>query len=249
MPIPLDEEAAVETMFAVEAATAARETAAAVAADDEGDDKPKRGTKRKADEAAIDLTREQVSNLVKFNRKFNGTVKIKIPYVLQRIRDMISAGILAQTKVIFFCEHKPMLAAVENEMFAQGIDYIRIDGTTDQFKRGQYCRKFQEDDKCRAAVLGLRACSTAVTLTAATIVIFTELLCVPSIHDQAADRAHRIGQTKPVTVQFWLLKGSIDTMICKVYKAKKVHMTTVLRSPDEPREANNEEDDAETIED
>jgi SWI/SNF-related matrix-associated actin-dependent regulator 1 of chromatin subfamily A len=77
--------------------------------------------------------------------------------------------------------------------------------------------------------LSAAACATAITLTAANTVIFTEMVPLPSVLLQAEDRAHRIGQTRPVNVEYWLLAGSLDETLYRIIEAKEAQMEYVLK--------------------
>ena len=92
---------------------------------------------------------------------------------------------------------------VINELFStlsETYRGIRIDGSTDPQDRKVLCDTFQQDDNCRIAVLSITACSTGLTLTAASVVVFAELYWNPGILAQAEDRLHRLGQRNNVTV-------------------------------------------------
>jgi SNF2 family DNA or RNA helicase len=52
---------------------------------------------------------------------------------------------------------------------------------------------------------------------------------LPSSLLQAEDRAHRIGQTRPVNVEYWLLAGSLDETLYRIIEAKEAQMEYVLK--------------------
>ncbi len=87
------------------------------------------------------------------------------------------------------------------------MEYIRIDGSTDSESRKKYVDEFQTNDNVRVAVLSITAANAGLTLTAAQLVIFAELFWTPGVLLQAEDRAHRIGQTDSVLVQYLVAKG------------------------------------------
>jgi SWI/SNF-related matrix-associated actin-dependent regulator 1 of chromatin subfamily A len=71
---------------------------------------------------------------------------------------------------------------IYNNIFKfKGVQYIRIDGSTNPRDRQTYCDQFQTDTKTKAAVLSITAAGTGITLTAASIVIFAELYWNPSV--------------------------------------------------------------------
>jgi len=59
--------------------------------------------------------------------------------------------------------------------------YIRIDGATAAVTRQEMCQTFQQDDKCRVAVLSITAANSGITLTAAHLVVFAELFWNPGV--------------------------------------------------------------------
>jgi len=77
---------------------------------------------------------------------------------------------------------------------------MRIDGSVPSEKRAELVNLFQNDEKCRVAILSITAASVGLTLTKAQTVIFAEYIWTPAIMVQAEDRAHRIGQINSVNV-------------------------------------------------
>ena len=72
----------------------------------------------------------------------------------------------------------------------------------------------------KVALLSITAAGTGLTLTAASIVVFTEMHWTPSIMVQAEDRAHRIGQEKSVNCYYLFAKGTLDPNIYRKLQKK-----------------------------
>ncbi|GAV09941.1 hypothetical protein RvY_19410, partial [Ramazzottius varieornatus] len=102
-------------------------------------------------------------------------------------------------KVVIFAHHNYVLSQLYGAL-SETYRGIRIDGSTAPEDRKVLCDTFQQDDNCRIAVLSITACSTGLTLTAASVVVFAELYWNPGILAQAEDRLHRLGQRNNVTV-------------------------------------------------
>ncbi len=84
---------------------------------------------------------------------------------------------------------------------------------------------FQNDPDTRIFIGNIKAAGTAITLTASDRVYFVEQEWVPGDNTQAAQRCHRIGQTKSVNAIFVTISGSLDEKIGAILarKAKDIH--------------------------
>ena len=117
-----------------------------------------------------------------------GSAKIK------GILEFIDTLIESRVKFIIFAHHFEVMDAIEDAVVRKKISHVRIDGKIEVHKRYEAVRKFQTETECMIAILSLTACSTGITLTAASTVVFAEMNWTPGIMVQAEDRAHRIGQ-------------------------------------------------------
>src|SRR5207249_1398180 len=79
-------------------------------------------------------------------------------------------------------------------------------------------------DEMRVALLSIMAANNGITLTAADIVLFSELTWDPSALFQGEDRAHRIGRCDKVIVKYIVAKDTIDDLMWSVI-TKKIHTT------------------------
>ncbi|KAG4072648.1 hypothetical protein HA402_004737 [Bradysia odoriphaga] len=163
----------------------------------------------------LNLNGEQREELLL--RFYSETAKLKAKAVCDYIRKIIPEKI----KFIVFAYHKVMLDAISDCLTKQKVDFIRIDGTTKSDLRNKYIDRFQNLKSCQVALLSLKACNAAITLTSASLVVFSELYWNPSTLAQCESRAHRIGQKGPVTCRYLLAKGTADDFIWEMLKRKQ----------------------------
>ncbi|OTF71458.1 SWI/SNF subfamily A-like protein [Euroglyphus maynei] len=180
------------------------------------------------------MTNEQITELnlymamMKKSKKYNDrttvtfkwfqkSAEIKIPAVTAYLEDILKPR---DVKIICFCHHKAMMDGVDIMLRKNLINFIRIDGSTAPKDRQEACDTFQKDSNFRVALLSLTACATGLNLTAASMVIFTELYWTPGVLAQAEDRAHRIGQSNNVRVIYLVAKRTIDEMMWPVLSKK-----------------------------
>ncbi|MEN2500787.1 MAG: SWI/SNF-related matrix-associated actin-dependent regulator of chromatin subfamily A-like protein 1 [Marteilia pararefringens] len=106
-----------------------------------------------------------------------------------------------------------MLNSLCKFMVSKQIRFITISGSTKAEKRNELCNEFQKNPNIMCGLLSITACGVGLNLNAASLVIFAELFWNPGALMQAEDRAHRLGQTRPVEVKYLLAKGTIDDHI------------------------------------
>jgi len=78
----------------------------------------------------------------------------------------------------------------------------------------------------------IKAAGVGLTLTKAEIVIMNSLDWVPGNHEQAEDRAYRIGQKETVNIYYMLIDGTIDTLVWKILNEKKKVIGTIMGEND-----------------
>ena len=153
------------------------------------------------------------------------TGKAKVEGVYEFVSDLLETG----EKFIVFAYHYEMLDKLEFLMKERKIEYIRIDGGTQQDRRYDYVNNFQQNKNCKVAILSIIAASTGITLTSAHIVIFAELTWTPSIMIQAEDRAHRIGQKSNfVDIKYLYGPETLDDFILDKLQKKLTIVSTTL---------------------
>lgn len=120
-----------------------------------------------------------------------------------------------------------MLDILEDYLCWRKYTYYRMDGSTNLQDRRFMVEDFQKNPNVFAFLLSTRAGGLGVNLTAADTVIFYDNDWNPTIDAQAQDRAHRIGQTKPVSVFRLITQGTVEEKIVKRAKQKQNVQSTV----------------------
>ncbi len=110
-------------------------------------------------------------------------------------------------------------------MTSRDIGYVKLTGETRD--RAAPVRKFQ-DGKVPLFLISLKAGGTGLNLTAADTVIHYDPWWNPAVENQATDRAHRIGQDKPVFVYKLIVSGSVEEKIAALQASKAALAAGIL---------------------
>jgi len=139
----------------------------------------------------------------------------KLNRLLTAIEDAASDG----HKALVFSQWTSLLDLVEPHLDAAGIAYTRLDGSTRD--RGAVVARFQDPGGPPVILISLKAGGTGLNLTAADHVFLLDPWWNPAVEDQAADRAHRIGQDKPVLVYRLVARDTVEERILALQEAKR----------------------------
>ena len=120
-----------------------------------------------------------------------------------------------------------MLDILEEYMSKKKYTYFRMDGSTQIADRRDMINEFQTNPKIFAFLLSTRAGGLGVNLTGADTVIFYDNDWNPTMDAQATDRAHRIGQTKEVSVYRLITADTIEERVVKRARQKQNVQATV----------------------
>ncbi len=123
-------------------------------------------------------------------------------------------------KALVFSQFVGHLTLIRERLDELGISYQYLDGSTTTKQRAKRVKDFQAG-KGDLFLISLRAGGAGLNLTAADYVIHMDPWWNPAVEDQASDRAHRIGQQRPVTVYRLVVKGSIEEKIVALHKDKR----------------------------
>ena len=148
---------------------------------------------------------------------FGHTAQAKVKAVQSYITELLSIG---DQKFLVFAHHQVMMKAIAEAVKSAGVAYIVIDGQVSAKERDERVKLFQTSPKVRVAVLSITAANSGITLTAANLVVFAELFWNPGVLTQAEDRAHRIGQTDSVSIQYLVARDTADDVIWPMIQSK-----------------------------
>jgi SNF2 family DNA or RNA helicase len=123
-----------------------------------------------------------------------------------------------------------MLDLIQPHLSEAGVPYARLDGSTRD--RGEVVRTFQDPGGPPVLLVSLKAGGTGLNLTAADHVFLMDLWWNPAVEDQAADRAHRIGQDRPVMVYRLVAKDTVEERILKLQEQKRAIADAALGDAD-----------------
>ena len=98
---------------------------------------------------------------------------------------------------------------------------LRFDGTMNHLQRSKVIRSFNLDKSSRLLLVSLKAGGVGLNLTSASVVFMVDPWWNPSIEDQAIDRVHRLGQTRPVVVYRFICADSVEERLLALQERKR----------------------------
>ncbi|MEN8189399.1 MAG: DEAD/DEAH box helicase [Thermodesulfobacteriota bacterium] len=134
-------------------------------------------------------------------------------------------------KALVFSQFIGHLKILREYLDERNIHYKYLDGSTSSAKRKQRVDDFQAGEG-DLFLISLKAGGLGLNLTAADYVIHMDPWWNPAIEDQASDRAHRIGQERPVTIYRLVSKNTIEEKIVKLHQEKRDLAGSLLEGSD-----------------
>jgi SNF2 family DNA or RNA helicase len=139
----------------------------------------------------------------------------KIERLLEALEEAAADG----HKALVFSQWTSLLDLVEPHLTNAGIAFTRLDGSTRD--RAAVVAEFQDTKGPPVMLVSLKAGGTGLNLTAADHVFLLDPWWNPAVEDQAADRAHRIGQDRPVMVYRMVAKDTVEERIFSLQSKKR----------------------------
>ncbi|HEX8328739.1 MAG TPA: DEAD/DEAH box helicase [Hymenobacter sp.] len=150
----------------------------------------------------------------------------KLREVLRMIRNVVAEG----HKVLVFSQFVQHLSLVRAALDERQLAYAYLDGATRD--RVAEVTRFQEDEELKIFLISLKAGGVGLNLTAADYVFILDPWWNPAVEAQAVDRAHRIGQQRPVFTYKFITQGTVEEKILALQR-RKLALVSELIATDE----------------
>jgi SNF2 family DNA or RNA helicase len=164
----------------------------------------------------------------------------KLDLLLTHLSELVEEG----HKALVFSQFTSLLAIVRKRLDDAGIVYEYLDGATRD--RQQHVERFQNDLDCRLFLISLKAGGLGLNLTAAEYIFLLDPWWNPAVEAQAIDRAHRIGQTRPVFAYRLIARDTVEEKVLQL-QSKKRDLAAAIISEDNNVLANLQREDLELL--
>jgi superfamily II DNA or RNA helicase len=151
--------------------------------------------------------------------------KVRESAKLERLQELLPELVAEGRRVLLFSQFTSMLALIEEAVSALGIEFVKLTGDTKD--RVTPVARFQRGE-VPLFLISLKAGGTGLNLTAADTVIHYDPWWNPAVENQATDRAHRIGQDKPVFVHKLIAAATVEERIRELQARKAALVRGIL---------------------
>jgi SNF2 family DNA or RNA helicase len=149
----------------------------------------------------------------------------KLELLMRTLEEALAEG----HKALVFSQWTSLLDLAEPQLERAGIAFCRLDGSTRD--RGEVVDRFQDAAGPPVMLISLKAGGTGLNLTAADHVFLLDPWWNPAVEDQAADRAHRIGQDRPVLVQRIVAAETVEERMLELQEKKRALASAATGDP------------------
>ncbi|NLU67531.1 DEAD/DEAH box helicase [Streptomyces sp. HNM0574] len=146
---------------------------------------------------------------------------------LELLDELLGTVLAENGSVLVFTQYVTMARLLERHLAVRGVPAQLLHGGTPVARREELVRRFQ-DGEVPVFLLSLKAAGTGLNLTRASHVVHFDRWWNPAVEDQATDRAHRIGQTRPVQVHRLLTEGTVEERVAELLHSKRALADAVL---------------------
>jgi len=178
------------------------------------------------------LTAKHLVELIKLKQICS---QAKLDRIIEDIRSAIEQG----EKVIVFSQFTGTIQTLQKRLLEskkgsahgdaqESIKSVTLTGSSSMDDRQAAVDAFQNDEKTKVFIGNIKAAGVGITLTKASIVMFADMEWSPALHDQAEDRAHRIGQEGTVNVYYYVIEDTVEEDIADLLQQKKTIIQDVV---------------------
>ena len=147
---------------------------------------------------------------------------------LEQLLEIVTTSIENQKRLLIFSQFSSMLKIIHQKLADLGYTVFYLDGQTPSKDRVEMTERFNGGEN-QIFLISLKAGGTGLNLTGADTVILYDLWWNPAVEEQAAGRAHRIGQKKVVQVMRLITQGTIEEKIYELQQKKKELIEKVIQ--------------------
>jgi SNF2 family DNA or RNA helicase len=157
------------------------------------------------------------------DRARSGDPSAKLDVLVPRLQELVEDG----RKVLIFSQFTTLLGLLRTRLDEANLSYEYLDGKTHD--REARVRKFQ-DSGCPLFLISLKAGGLGLNLTAAEYVFLLDPWWNPAVEAQAIDRAHRIGQTRPVFAFRLIARDTVEEKVLELQATKRTLAEAIVRA-------------------
>ena len=150
---------------------------------------------------------------------------------LDLLDELLATALAEDSSVLVFTQYVAMARLIEDHLSRAGIPHQFLHGATPVRQRDAMVASFQAGPDAGGVpvfLLSLKAGGTGLNLTRADHVVHVDRWWNPAVEDQATDRAHRIGQTRPVQVHRMITEGTVEERVAELLRRKRSLADAVL---------------------
>lgn len=147
----------------------------------------------------------------------------------EQLLHIIEESKVSGRRVLIFSQFTKMLELIGRELTLRGLSFFYLDGQTPAEERVAICDRYNKGER-DYFLISLKAGGTGLNLMSADTVILYDTWWNPAVEEQAADRAHRIGQKNSVQVIKLVAKGTIEEKINELQDKKRDLVAEIIES-------------------
>lgn len=151
---------------------------------------------------------------------------------LEQLMEIVQNGSENGRRLLIFSQFTSMLAIIRDHLTNAGLTFFYLDGQTPAKNRVDMVDQYNKGER-DIFLISLKAGNTGLNLTGADTVILYDLWWNPAVEEQAAGRAHRIGQKNVVQVIRMITQGTVEEKIYELQQTKKELIETVVQPGDQ----------------